>query len=123
MFGLFRRIKDAVSPTAPHIERRRHVRYAVSAPLDVLVQDQSFSCQIVDVSAGGVCMAPAFAGNPGQEISVTDPQSGMSLTGEIVFTRDDRTHVRFRSEEAGIIVSAWIRMGHDAAESEARAAN
>jgi len=100
-------------------DRRRHARYAVSAPLEVSTGHDTYESRIDDVSAGGVRLVPGFPCAAGTHVRVRDPQSDMALIGTVVTADSECVRVRFDSEEAGIIVSAWIRMSHESDRQQA----
>lgn len=95
-------------------ERRRHPRYQVSAPLQITVGGHAVECRLEDVSAGGVRLIPPVDEAPGTAITVRDPASGLELAGHIVGHDESGTRVRFDSEDAGIVISTWLRMANEA---------
>lgn len=95
-------------------DRRKFARYEVPAPLEVKVADAVFSCRVENVSAGGVRLSPTFEVSPGDEVTVKDPGSGLALDGRVVGSDTTGVRVRFESEDAGIIVSAWLRISNEA---------
>ncbi|NQW09510.1 MAG: PilZ domain-containing protein [Alphaproteobacteria bacterium] len=94
-------------------ERRRHPRYQVSAPLRVTVGDTVVECRLEDVSVGGVRLVPPIAAEPGTSIVVHDPNSGLELAGVIVAHDPGGTRARFDSENAGIVISTWLRTANE----------
>ena len=92
------------------------------APLEVSVGGAVHSCRVENVSAGGVRLSPTFAVSIDDEITVTDPGSGLSLDGRVVGSDPSGVRVRFESEDAGIIVSAWLRIGNESNQGNEKAA-
>ena len=101
-------------------DRRRHVRYSVPVMLDIVHDGAVLSRQLDNVSVGGARVVPAIQAEVGAPIAVRDPSSEMSLGGVVVGHDPDATRIQFESEEAGIVVSTWIRV---AAEGNARNAD
>ncbi len=99
-------------------DRRRYERFDISAPLEVECNGVVQPCRLTNLSAGGVRIEPAFDAIVGAPISVRDPASGMRLDGVIFGHGENDTRVQFDSEEAGIVVSTWIRMAAEDAEAE-----
>ena len=108
--------------TTPAADRRKFARYAVPAPLEVTVGGDVHSCRVENVSAGGVRLSPTFTVAKDDEITVTDPRSGLALDGRVVGSDPSGVRVRFESEDAGIIVSAWLRISNESNSSEEKAA-
>lgn len=96
--------------TPMETDRRRNERYAVSSGLEVIVDGRASACRVENVSAGGVRVVPAVAASLGSVVTVRDPATGMSLDGEVLGHERGGTRLRFASEDAGIIVSVWMRM-------------
>lgn len=94
-------------------DRRKYARYPVSAPLEVIVGEATHACRIDNVSAGGVRLKPAFSVDDGTDLVVRDPRSELRLDGTVVGRDEDGIRVRFKSEDAGIIVSAWLRVSNE----------
>lgn len=94
-------------------ERRRHPRYQVSAPLQITVGDRIVECRLEDVSAGGIRLIPAVTEEPGTAIIVRDPNSDLELAGTVVGHDSDGSRVQFDSEDAGIVLSTWLRMANE----------
>ena len=97
-------------------ERRCYPRYPVSAPLEVEVAGKTVGCRLDNVSAGGVRLTPAVAAPAGTTVTVRHAASGLSLRGRVVGQDDGGTRVKFDSEDAGIVVSSWLRMAHPGEE-------
>jgi hypothetical protein len=95
-------------------DRRRNERFPVASGLEIIVDGSASECRVDNVSAGGVRVMPAVAVPVGAVVTVRDPATGMSLDGEVLGHEGGGTRLRFASEDAGIIVSTWMRM---AAES------
>lgn len=97
-------------------ERRRYPRYPVATTLEIDVADQTFQCTLDNVSAGGVRLTPVIQVGLGTTVTVRHAGSGLSLPGRVVGQDDGGTRVQFDSEDAGIVVSSWLRMAqeHDA---------
>lgn len=93
-------------------ERRRYPRYPVSAPLEIDVGGTTVGCRLDNVSAGGVRLTPVVAAGLGDTVTVRHATSGLSLRGRIVGQDQDGTRVQFDSEDAGIVVSSWLRIAH-----------
>jgi len=91
-------------------DRRRNERYPVSSGLEVIVNGVASDCRVENVSAGGMRVLPAVEAPLGAVVTVRDPATGMSLDGEILGHESGGTRLRFASEDAGIIVSTWMRM-------------
>lgn len=100
-------------------ERRRYPRYRVAASLFVEVDGRTENCSLDDVSAGGVRLSPRLDAAEGTIITVRDADSGLELTGRIVGSDSDGTRVSFDSEDAGIVVSTWLRIANEAATAAA----
>jgi hypothetical protein len=94
-------------------DRRKYARYELTAPLEVTIGDRRHKCRIENVSAGGIRLSPPFPVEPGELLNVRDPQSELSLDGSVVGLDPGGVRVRFKSEEAGIIVSAWLRVSNE----------
>lgn len=108
--GWFRRIFSGPDRGA---ERRRYPRYPVSAPLELDVDGRTLSCRLDNVSAGGVRLTPAVPAPVGTTVTVRHAASGLALRGRVVGQDGDGTRVQFDSEDAGIVVSSWLRMARD----------
>ncbi len=91
-------------------ERRRYPRYPVSAPVEVDVDGRTVECALDNVSAGGVRLMPGIQATVGQSVRVRHAASGLALPGRVVGQDEGGTRVRFESEDAGIVVSSWLRM-------------
>ncbi|HEY9568215.1 MAG TPA: PilZ domain-containing protein [Thalassobaculum sp.] len=108
--GWFRRIFPGPDRGA---ERRRYPRYPVSAPVEMEVGGETLGCRLENVSAGGVRLTPPVAVPTGTAVTVRHAASGLALRGRVVGQGDGGTRVRFDSEDAGIVVSSWLRMAED----------
>lgn len=95
-------------------ERRRYPRYPVSAPLEVEIGGETLGCRLDNVSAGGVRLTPPMVTALGTAVTVRHAASGLALRGRIVGQDEGGTRVQFDSEDAGIVVSSWLRMAQDA---------
>ena len=95
-------------------ERRRYPRYPVSAHVEVDVAGRTVECTLDNVSAGGVRLMPGVPATLGETVTVRHAASGLSLPGHVVGLDDDGTRVKFNSEDAGIVVSSWLRMAQEA---------
>jgi len=92
-------------------ERRRYPRYPVAAILDVEYGGESMGCTLDNVSAGGVRLVPKLPGaTAGTAVTVRHAPSGLALSGRVVGDDSDGTRVQFDSEDAGIVVSSWLRL-------------
>lgn len=94
-------------------ERRRYPRYPVSAPVQVDVAGTTLDCGLDNVSAGGVRLSPGIPSELGATVTVRHSASGLSLPGRVVGQDDGGTRVRFESEDAGIVVSSWLRLAQE----------
>lgn len=94
-------------------ERRRYPRYPVSAPVQVDVAGQTLECGLDNVSAGGVRLSPGIPSAIGATVTVRHSASGLSLPGRVVGQDEGGTRVRFESEDAGIVVSSWLRLAQE----------
>lgn len=94
-------------------ERRRYPRYPVSAPVEVDVAGRILECRLDNVSAGGIRLTPGVPAELGEGVTVRHRPSGLSLPGQVVGQDDGGTRVRFESEDAGIVVSSWLRMAQE----------
>lgn len=104
-------IRQRLSRSVPvGADRRRNERYPVASGLEIIVKGELSTCAIDNVSAGGVRVRPALSVPLGAVVSVRDPATGMSLDGEVLGHEGGGTRLRFESEDAGIIVSTWLRM-------------
>ena len=104
-------------PTPSGAERRRNERYPVTSGLEVIADGRAAACRVDNVSAGGVRLVPAVDVPVGTVVTVRDPATGMSLHGEVLGHEGGGTRLRFASEDAGIIVSTWMRMAGESDES------
>lgn len=112
-------IKDVLlGPRPSAIDRRRHERFTLSAGLELVDGDAVTACRIDNVSAGGVRLVPGADVQVGATVQVRDPATGMSVDGEVVGCEAEGTRVRFFSEDAGIIVSTWLRVAEDDGDEE-----
>ncbi|MDF1790817.1 MAG: PilZ domain-containing protein [Thalassobaculaceae bacterium] len=91
-------------------DRRRNERFPVSSGLEIIVAGEASECRIDNVSAGGLRVVPAVEAPVGAIVSVRDPTTGMILDGEVLGHEGGGTRLQFESEDAGIIVSTWLRM-------------
>ena len=107
-----------LGPTSSGAERRRSERYPVTSGLEVIADGRTSACRVDNVSAGGVRVVPTVEVPVGTVVTVRDPATVMSLHGEVLGHEGGGSRVRFASEDAGIIVSTWMRM---AGESESAA--
>lgn len=103
--------------STPAADRRKYARYDVPAPLEVKAGQSVYSCRVENVSAGGVRLNPPFSVSPNDQVTVTDPASGLSLDGYVVGSDPGGVRVRFESEDAGIIVSAWLRISNESPQT------
>ena len=94
-------------------ERRRYPRYPASAPLEIDVDGATMECRLDNVSAGGVRLTPAVTVHMGAMVTVRHSSSGLALQGRVVGQDDESTRVQFDSEDAGIVVSSWLRMASE----------
>lgn len=99
-------------------ERRRYPRYPVSAPLEVDVAGRTVECTLDNVSAGGVRLTPAIPAELDTIVTVRHANSGLSLSGRVVGQEKGGTRVQFDSEDAGIVVSSWLRMAQQGGEGD-----
>lgn len=93
--------------------RRKYERYPIVAPLEVTVGDKSFQCEVENVSAGGLRLSPALDAGVGEIITILHPKSELSLEATVVGVDASGTRARFNSDEAGSVVSVWVRMLHE----------
>lgn len=93
--------------------RRKYERYPIVAPLEVTVGDKSFQCEVENVSAGGLRLSPALDAKIGDIITILHPKSELSLEATVVGVDRSGTRASFNSEEAGTVVSVWVRMLHE----------
>ncbi len=91
-------------------ERRRYPRYPVSASVEVDAAGATVNCILDNVSAGGVHLSPALAAPVGATVTVRHAASGLALSGRVVGQDDAGSRVKFDSEDAGIVVSSWLRL-------------
>lgn len=75
-----------------------------------MVNGSTATCRVDNVSAGGVRVVPAVDVPVGAVVTVRDPATGMSLDGEVLGHEGGGTRLQFESEDAGIIVSTWMRV-------------
>lgn len=114
-------IRERLFGSTPNsAERRRNERYAVASGLEIIVGDRSYACAIDNVSAGGVRVTPALDVPIGTEVSVCDPATAMRLDGAVLGHEGGGTRLRFASEDAGIIVSTWLRMAQESGDGRDR---
>lgn len=107
-------IRGKLSKSTPGVgNRRRNERYPVSSGLEIIVDGVASDCRVDNVSAGGVRVLPAVAAPLGAVVTMRDPTTGMSLDGQVLGHERGGTRLRFASEDAGIIVSTWIRMADE----------
>ncbi|KZD08320.1 PilZ domain-containing protein [Oceanibaculum pacificum] len=93
--------------------RRKHRRYPVSAPVEILHGDAAArDAEITDVSAGGALLIPVQTVAPGASVVIYHPSSMMRVDARIVANDAVGTRVQFLSEGAGAIVSVWLRGLH-----------
>ena len=112
-------IRGKLSKSTPAgAERRRNERYAVRSGLEIIVDGKASACRVDNVSAGGVRVVPAVDAPLGSTVTVRAPDTGMSLDGEVLGHEDGGTRLRFASEDAGIIVSVWMRMAGEASDGD-----
>lgn len=93
--------------------RRKYERYPIVAPLEVTVGDKSFQCEVENVSAGGLRLSPALEAEIGDTITILHPKSELSLEATVVGVDQSGTRAQFNSDEAGTVVSVWVRMLHE----------
>lgn len=93
--------------------RRKYERYPIVAPLEVTVGDKSFECEVENVSAGGLRLSPALDAKVGDIITILHPKSELSLEATVVGGDRSGTRASFNSDEAGMVVSVWVRMLHE----------
>lgn len=93
--------------------RRKYERYPIVAPLEVTVGDKSFQCEVENVSAGGLRLSPALDAQIGEVITILHPKSELSLEATVVGVDPSGTRAQFTSDEAGTVVSVWVRMLHE----------
>lgn len=94
-------------------ERRRYPRYPVSAQVEVDVAGRTAECVLDNVSAGGVRLMTEIPATLGETVTVRHASSGLSLTGHVLGLDDGGIRVKFDSEDAGIVVSSWLRMAQE----------
>lgn len=101
-------------------ERRRYPRYPAFAVLQIEFGGSILECRLDNVSAGGVRLTPGVEAGVGADVTVRHVASGLALRGRVVGQEGDGTRVQFDSEDAGIVVSSWLRMaaaGDDGGDS------
>ena len=103
-------------------ERRQYERYPVTSPLEVTVEGVAHSCIVDNVSVGGLRLEPPVDAVPGAELTIRHSESGLNLTGRLIGNDATGSRISFNSEEAGAVVSVWVRMMHEQqSEAQARA--
>ena len=107
-------LKRMLSGLEQVAERRRYPRYPASASLEIDVDGLTVACRLDNVSAGGVRMTPPVTAAMGAIVTVRHSSSGLALRGRVVGQDGDGTRVKFDSEDAGIVVSSWLRMAQEA---------
>lgn len=93
--------------------RRKYERYPIAAPLEVTVGENRFECEVENVSAGGLRLSPALDAAVGDRITILHPKSELSLEATVVGMDSSGTRASFDSEEAGTVVSVWVRLLHE----------
>jgi len=93
--------------------RCKYERYPIVAPLEVTVGYKSFQCEVENVSAGGLRLSPALEAEIGETITILHPKSELSLEATVVGVDPSGTRAQFNSDEAGTVVSVWVRMLHE----------
>ena len=111
-------LKRIFSNSQQDAERRRYPRYPVSAHVEVDVAGRTMECVLDNVSAGGIRLRPGVSAAIGETVTVRHAASGLSLPGHVVGLDDGGTRVKFDSEDAGIVVSSWLRMAQEAGGRE-----
>ncbi|MEQ8585328.1 MAG: PilZ domain-containing protein [Thalassobaculaceae bacterium] len=107
-------IRERLFGSTPNTaDRRRNERYAVASGLEIAAGNKSYVCMIDNVSAGGVRVTPALDVPVGAIVSVCDPATAMRLDGSVLGHEGGGTRLQFASEDAGIIVSTWLRMAQE----------
>jgi len=107
-------LKRALGLGVPE-NRRQFQRYPIETPLEVTVGDALHQCVIENVSAGGLRLTPVLDVPVGEKVSIHHPKSGLSLDATVMGHHDDGTRVKFESDDAGTVVSVWVRMLHEGA--------
>lgn len=93
--------------------RRKYKRYPIVTALEVTVGDKNFQCEVENVSAGGLRLTPALDVKTGETITILHPRSELSLDATVMGSDATGTRARFNSDEAGTVVSVWVRMTHE----------
>lgn len=94
-------------------ERRQFERYPVTSPIEVTVDGMAHNCIIDNVSVGGLRLEPPVGAEPGAELTIKHPASGLNLTGQLIGNDTGGSRISFDSSEAGAVVSVWLRMMHE----------
>ncbi len=90
--------------------RRKYERYPIVTALEVMIDGQNFRCEAENVSAGGLRLTPALSVKAGETITILHPRSGMSLEATVAGSDPSGTRARFNTDDAGTVVSVWVRM-------------
>ncbi|WP_028465561.1 PilZ domain-containing protein [Nisaea denitrificans] len=101
-------------------ERRQFERYPVTSPIEVTVVGKAHNCIIDNVSVGGLRLEPPVDAEPGADLTIKHPESGLNLTGQLIGNDTDGSRISFNSSEAGAVVSVWLRMMHEQLSEETR---
>jgi len=91
-------------------ERRQFERYPVASPIEVTVDGKAHNCIIENVSVGGLRLEPPVDTEPGAELTIKHPASGLNLNGSLIGNDTGGSRISFNSSEAGAVVSVWLRM-------------
>lgn len=83
----------------PGHERRRHIRYVVDLPTQIVVNGRVIRCQLVDVSRGGALIAAPVAVTVGDQVMLDIPG-----TGEVTATVVRTTPISFALAFAGTVI-------------------
>lgn len=94
-------------------ERRQHERFNVSSPLEVTIDGSAYKCIVDNVSVGGLRVEPPVEAEIGAVLKIFHPNSGLQLVGRLVGHDGNGSRISFNSEEAGAVVSVWVRMMHE----------
>ncbi|MDA0341755.1 MAG: PilZ domain-containing protein [Proteobacteria bacterium] len=108
-FGMIKFLKNILGLGHPE-NRRKYDRYPIVTPIEVTVDGENFQCEVENVSAGGLRLTPALDAEVGATVTILYPKSGLSLEATVVGSDGSGTRARFLSDDAGTVVSIWVRM-------------
>lgn len=90
-------------------ERRRNNRRPIDAPVVVEIDSIRHECRLSDVGPGGALLKPGFAVAVGRQVTVSIPDTRITVAAEVRRVDDGGVGIAFDEETAGAMIAGWSR--------------